>query len=121
MQEANPPCPIESPMPPENTPHSLLELAPIVAGSIVSKPIADANGTRISSVLDGRRTDHERAPRSLRRHRPRPRRQAQIQHRRSVASHLAAHDWLVMPPDQPHDLVAEEPCRFLLTLAKGAP
>ncbi len=32
---------------------------------------------------------------------------------------MTANDWLVMPPDQPHDLDAIEPTRFLLTLVKG--
>lgn len=33
---------------------------------------------------------------------------------------LAATSWLLMPPDAPHDLHAEQPTRFLLTLVKPA-
>lgn len=31
---------------------------------------------------------------------------------------MGPHDWVVMPPNAPHDLAAPEPCRFLLTLVK---
>lgn len=34
---------------------------------------------------------------------------------------LGAADWLLMPPDAPHDVRADEPTRFLLTLVKEAP
>lgn len=109
----------QSPMPPENTPHSLLEIAPVVPGSIVSKPIVDAAGTRqiLFSMDAGQIMSEHRAPFAASVH---------VLDGKLTFSlgdqtlHLAAHDWLVMPPNQPHDLVAEEPCRFLLTLAKGA-
>ena len=32
---------------------------------------------------------------------------------------MAAHDWVLMKPGEPHDLTALEPTRFLLTLIKG--
>lgn len=33
---------------------------------------------------------------------------------------LGANDWLLLPPDAPHDVHADLPTRFLLTLVKSA-
>ncbi len=33
---------------------------------------------------------------------------------------MRAGDWLSMPPDEPHALLAKSPCRFILTLAKNS-
>jgi quercetin dioxygenase-like cupin family protein len=108
----------QSPMPPENTPASLLEMAPIVQGSIVSKPIMHSAGTRIIlfSMDAGQIMSEHRAPFAAVVHVL----EGRLTFGLGDETHdLGPHDWLVMPPNQPHDLVAEEPCRFLLTLAKG--
>ena len=106
-------------MPPMNTPGSLLQMAPIVEGSIVSKPIVDAAGTRLIlfSMDAGQIMSEHRAPYTAVVHVLDGKLKFGVGGDGTHA--LGPHDWLVMPPNQPHDLVAEEPCRFLLTLAKG--
>ena len=102
----------------EQTAHTnLLELAPIVQGAIVSKPLVD-NGTlrQIVFAMDkGQSLSEHRAPFV-----------AVVQVLDGELSfgvdgetrRLVAHDWLVMPADKPHDLDAVEPTRFLLTMVK---
>ncbi len=102
----------------EQTAHAnLLELAPIVEGATVSKPLVD-NGTlrQIVFAMDkGQSMSEHRAPFV-----------AVVQVLDGELSfgvdgetrRLAGNDWLVMPADKPHDLDAVEPTRFLLTMVK---
>lgn len=98
---------------------NLLALAPIAEGGIVSKPLTDGQGMRqILFAMDGGQIISEhRAPYVA---------TVLVLDGRlkfTVAGGtrvMTAHDWLVMPPNEPHDLEAIEPTRFLLTLAKSS-
>jgi quercetin dioxygenase-like cupin family protein len=96
---------------------NLLELTPIVQGATVSKPLVD-NGVlrQIVFAMDkGQSMSEHRAPfvavvQLL---------DGELDFTVSGQTRrLVAHDWLVMPTDEPHDLDAIEPTRFLLTLVK---
>ncbi|GAB4194536.1 MAG: hypothetical protein Kow00105_08780 [Phycisphaeraceae bacterium] len=96
---------------------NLLELAPVVPGATVSKPVLDGKGLRqIVFAMDAGQTMSEhRAPFLA---------VVQVLYGEldfGVAGRkhrLQAHDWLTMPPDTPHDLTAIKPTRFLLSLVK---
>ncbi len=96
---------------------NLLELMPIAAGGIVSKPLTDAHGLRqIVFAMDGGQIISEhRAPYVATVHVLDGRMNFTVA---GSTREMTAHDWLVMPPNEPHDLEAIEPTRFLLTLAK---
>jgi quercetin dioxygenase-like cupin family protein len=97
---------------------NLIESAPVTGGGIVSKPLLDAAGLRqIVFAMDAGQTISEhRAPYTA---------VVQMLDGRmrlgagEAQYEMGPHDWLVMPPDQPHDLEALEPTRLLLTLVKG--
>lgn len=97
---------------------NLLELCPLVSGAVVSKPLLHTPQVKvIVFAMDaGQRISQHRAPFV-----------ATVQVLRGELQfgvggqtrQLCAHDWLVMPPDEPHDLEAAEPCWFMLTLLQG--
>ena len=96
---------------------NLLDATPIVPDGTVSKPILDCGSLRqIVFAMDaGQKISEHRAPFVATVH--------VLDGRLSFAvdgkqRELGPNDWLVMPPDAPHDLDAIEPTRFLLTLAK---
>lgn len=96
---------------------NLLELTPIVQGATVSKPLVNSDALRqvVFAMDKGQSMSEHRAPFIV---------VVQVLDGEleftvdGQARRLTAHDWLVMPPDKPHDLDAVEPTRFLLTLAK---
>jgi len=99
---------------------NLLDLAPIVEGATVSKPLINAPALRqiVFAMDKGQTMSEHRAPFI-----------AVVQVLEGELSFgldgetrtLKANDWLVMPPDKPHDLDAVKPTRFLLSLVKEQP
>ena len=98
---------------------NLAELCPVAEGSVVSKPLIDTGSLKeILFAMDaGQEISQHRAPYV-----------ATVlvlagRLRFGVAGEsreMTVGDWLVMPPDEPHDLTALEPTRFLLALVKGS-
>ncbi len=96
---------------------NLLELTPIVAGATVSKPLVNSDALRqvVFAMDKGQLMSEHRAPFIV---------VVQVLDGEldftvdGETRRLVAHDWLVMPPDKPHDLDAVEPTRFLLTMVK---
>ncbi len=96
---------------------NLLELTPIVQGATVSKPLVNSDALRqvVFAMDKGQSMSEHRAPFLV---------VVQVldgEMKFTAAGEtrtLKAHDWLVMPPDEPHDLDAIEPTRFLLTMVK---
>jgi len=96
---------------------NLLELTPIVQGATVSKPLVNTDAIRqVMFAMDkGQSMSEHRAPfvavvQVL---------EGELKFGVAGETHtLKAHDWLTMPPNEPHDLDAIEPTRFLLTLVK---
>lgn len=95
----------------------LLEAVPIVAGSVVSKPLLHTDTCKlIVFAMDaGQSISEHHAPYVGTVHVLDGRLDFTVAGERHT---LAANDWLVMPFDARHDLVALEPTRFLLTLLK---
>jgi len=96
---------------------NLLDLTPIVEDATVSKPLVNSDAIRqvVFAMDKGQSMSEHRAPFVA---------VVQVldgELKFGVAGKtqlLKAHDWLVMPADEPHDLDALEPTRFLLTLVK---
>ncbi len=96
---------------------NLLDMTPIVPGATVSKPLVNSDALRqvVFAMDKGQSMSEHRAPFLV---------VVQVldgELNFVVAGEtrtLKAHDWLVMPPDEPHDLDAIEPTRFLLTMVK---
>lgn len=96
----------------------LLKICPVVSGAIVSKALVDrADGKVIIFAMDaGQEMSEHRAPYVATVH------VLDGRLRFTVAQderEMAANDWLVMPENAAHSLVALEPTRFLLTLFKS--
>jgi quercetin dioxygenase-like cupin family protein len=96
---------------------NLLTLTPIVPGATVSKPLVNCDAIRqvVFAMDKGQLMSEHRAPFIV---------VVQVLDGEldftvdGKTRRLAAHDWLIMPPDKPHDLDAVEPTRFLLTMVK---
>ena len=96
---------------------NLLELTPIVEGATVSKPLVNSDAVRqvVFAMDKGQVMSEHRAPFVV---------VVQILDGEmdftveGETRRLVAHDWIIMPPDKPHDLDAIKPTRFLLTLVK---
>jgi quercetin dioxygenase-like cupin family protein len=96
---------------------NLLELTPIVEDATVSKPLVNSDAIRqvVFAMDKGQLMSEHRAPFVV---------VVQVLDGEldftvdGKTSSLVAHDWLIMPPDKPHDLNAVEPTRFLLTMVK---
>ncbi len=102
----------------ENTVYAnLLETAPVQSGATVSKPLVNTEALRqILFAMDaGQSLSEHRAPYVA---------VVQVLDGRlrfgvdGETREMGPNDWLVMPPDTPHDLDAIEPTRLLLTLTK---
>ncbi|MBK8976330.1 MAG: cupin domain-containing protein [Planctomycetes bacterium] len=96
---------------------NLLEAAPIVPGATVSKALLETpHGKLVLFAMDaGQAISEHRAPFVATVHVL----DGQLSFGVGAERHvLRAHDWLAMPPNATHDLTAEEPTRFLLTLHK---
>ena len=97
---------------------NLLDLAPVAAGGIVSKPLLDHGD--VKQILFAMDTNQAISEHQV----PYP---ATVQILDGKLHFTVAHevhemesgDWLIMPPHAPHALRAEKPTRFLLTLLKG--
>ena len=96
---------------------NLLEVAPIVAGAIVSKPLINTTACKvIVFALDaGQSISEHHAPYVATVQVLDGRLEFGVAGKKSV---MEANDWLVMPFDTKHDLTAVQPTRFLLTLLK---
>lgn len=102
-------------------PHAanLADAIAVSQGGIVSKPIIDTGALKLIlfAMDSGQQVSEHRSPFPA---------TAQVIDGEidfTVAGQTHAmktHDWLYMPPDAPHDLVARRPTKFLLTLFKGA-
>ncbi len=96
---------------------NLLDLTPVVEGATVSKPLVNTDALRqvVFAMDKGQIMSEHRAPFLV---------VVQVLDGELsfvVGGHtrrLVAHDWLIMPPNEPHDLDAIEPTRFLLTMVK---
>jgi len=93
----------------------LLETCPIVPDATVSKPLVNRpEGRVVVFAMDaGQQISEHRAPFLASVHVLEGRLTFEIGGRERE---MAAHDWLLMPPDAPHSLRALEPTRFVLTL-----
>lgn len=110
-----------SPMLDATTPEfvDLLSACPIVPGATVSKPLLNLpEGKVIIFAMDaGQEISEHRAPFVS---------SVQILDGllrftvQSKEKDMKPHDWLLMPSNAPHRLIALEPTRFLLTLFKRA-
>jgi quercetin dioxygenase-like cupin family protein len=95
----------------------LLETCPVVPGATVSKPLLNrAEGRVVLFAMDaGQVISEHRAPFLA---------TVQVLDGRlrfgigGREREMAAHDWLLIPPDAPHSLEAIEATRFVLTLFK---
>lgn len=98
---------------------NLLDTAPIVPGSIVSKPLVQLDGCKvILFAMDaGQSISEHQAPFVLSVHVLDGRLDFAVAGERRT---LAAGDFLMVPSDARHDLVAPEPVRFLLTMVRPA-
>ncbi|MBX3464591.1 MAG: cupin domain-containing protein [Planctomycetes bacterium] len=96
---------------------NLLVAAPIVPGGIVSKTLLnDEHAKLVLFAMDqGQAISEHQAPYVAAVHVLEGRLQFGVGGRSRV---MTAHDWLVMPANEKHDLSALEPVRFLLTLLK---
>ena len=95
----------------------LLEAVPIVAGSVVSKPLVNTAGCKvILFAMDaGQSISEHHAPFVATVHVLAGRLDFGVGGKKRV---MAANDWLIMPFDEKHDLTALAPTHFLLTLLK---
>ncbi|MEZ6189853.1 MAG: cupin domain-containing protein [Phycisphaerales bacterium] len=98
---------------------NLLDLTPIVPGATVSKPLVNSDAIRqvVFAMDAGQSMSEHRAPFVAVVHVLDGELKFGVD---GETRTLKAHDWLVMPPDMPHDLDALKPTRFLLTLVKEA-
>ena len=99
---------------------ALLDTAPIADDATVSKPLLNLPSLKvILFAMDaGQSISEHRAPYVATVHVLDGRLRFGVG---GESREIAANDWLVMPPDAPHDLDAIEPTRFLLTLVKDGP
>jgi len=96
---------------------NLLDTLPVVAGGVVSKPLVHTEACKVVAfAMDaGQSISEHHAPFVA---------TVQVldgELRFGVAGEqrqMRANDWLIMPPDEKHDLEAITPTRFLLTLIK---
>lgn len=97
---------------------NLVALIDIASGAIVSKPLIDTGSLKqiLFSMDAGQDISQHKAPYAA---------MVQVlsgQLRFGVGGEsrqMGPHDWVLMKPDEPHDLSALEPTRFLLTLIKS--
>ena len=96
---------------------NLLEAVPIVPGAIVSKPLVNTDGCKmvVFAMDSGQSISEHHAPYVATVHVLEGRLEFGVAGRKHT---LVPSDWLIMPFDERHDLVAAEPTRFLLTLLK---
>lgn len=96
---------------------NLLAATPIVPGSIVSKTLLNhENAKLVLFAMDqGQAISEHQAPYVATVHVLEGRLQFGTGARTRV---MVAHDWLLMPANEKHDLTALEPVRFLLTLLR---
>lgn len=95
----------------------LLDACPIVPGAIVSKALLNRpEGRMVLFAMDtGQQISEHRAPFITTVHVLDGRLRFGVE---GAQREMGPHDWLVMPPNAAHDLIALEPTRFLLTLLK---
>lgn len=98
---------------------ALLDTCPIVPGAIVSKPLLNLpEGRVVIFAMDaGQQISEHRAPFISTVHVIEGRLRFGVE---TTERDMGPHDWLVMPANAPHRLVALEPTRFILTLFKRA-
>lgn len=96
---------------------NLAQLAAVVPGAVVSRPLVDAGGVKVVlfAMDAGQDIREHRAPYVATVHVLYGRLRFGVGGERRT---MGPHDWIVMPADAPHDLLAEEPTAFLLTLVK---
>ena len=96
---------------------ALLATCPIVPGAIVSKPVLNLpEGRVVLFAMDaGQQISEHRAPFVATVHVLEGQLTFSVG---EVEQRMGPHDWLVMPANAPHRLIALEPTRFVLTLFK---
>lgn len=97
----------------------IADLIPIVPGGIVSKALIDTGACKqiLFSMDAGQEISEHKAPFPATVHVLEGELDFDVE---GAARRMKAGSWLLMPPDAPHGLRALAPCRFLLTLIKGA-
>ncbi|MCC6228947.1 MAG: cupin domain-containing protein [Phycisphaerales bacterium] len=95
----------------------MLDICPIVTGATVSRALLNTpDGRVIVFAMDvGQEMSEHRAPFMATVHVLDGRLKFGVD---GEERDMRAHDWLVMPPNAPHRLLAIEPARFVLTLFK---
>ena len=98
---------------------NLVELIDIASGAIVSKPLIDTGP--IKQILFSMDVEQEISQHKA----PFPAMVQVLSGRLRFGidgkdREMGAHDWVLMKPNEPHDLTALEPTRFMLTLIKDA-
>lgn len=96
---------------------NLLALVPVVESGIVSKTLLNERSFKqvVFAMDAGQELSEHRAPFLAIVHAL----DGRLRMRVSGQEHtLEPAGWLIMPPDAPHDVHAETPARFLLTLVK---
>jgi quercetin dioxygenase-like cupin family protein len=96
---------------------NLLAAVPIVPGSVVSKPLVNADSCKmiVFAMDEGQSISEHHAPYVATVHVLEGRLDFAVAGEKHV---LVANDWLLIPFDAKHDLTATEPTRFLLTLLR---
>lgn len=97
---------------------NLLELCPVAEGSIVSKPLIDTGACKqvLFSLDQGQEISQHKAPFVATVH------MLSGLMRFGYADkqiEMRPHDWVLLKPDEAHDLAALEASQFLLVLVKG--
>ncbi len=97
---------------------SLAESCPVVDSAIVSKALIDTGTLKqiLFSMDTGQEISEHKAPYVATVHVLEGRIRFAVS---GEEREMVADDWLVMPPNERHDLTALEPSRFVLTLVKG--
>ncbi len=97
---------------------NLAALIDVAGGATVSKPLIDTGAIKqiLFAMDSGQEISEHKAPFPA---------MVQVLTGRlrfgigGESREMGPHDWVMMKPNEPHDLSAIEPARFLLTLIKG--
>lgn len=98
---------------------NLADLAQLVPAAVVSRPLIDTpTFKQILFAMDAHQAISEhRAPFPATVHMLAGKLHFRVQ---GTDYELGPNDWILLPPNEPHDLRTDEPARFLLTLIKDA-
>ena len=97
---------------------SLLELCRIESGAILSKTLVNTDAVKfVLFAMDaGQELSEHQTPMLATVHLLDGRMRFEID---GESHDMAPGDWVLIPPGRPHAVRADEPCRFLLTMARA--